>query len=707
MNQVFKEITFVANHVTPLKDGKYTLSINQKLSYEEENSQSHNFNKTLSFVVAGERFKLNPRQIHNIFPPANTQGNYQNCLPHIVFNRRTLPWERSLGKSNKNGSWLAILLFNSNNVPKLTAGKLSDLYPSTSDNPKGLLPHNYWSYGNLTSLKKEFLEYGEKNSDPCSYIDIPKDLFAAIAPSPKDLNWNAHGRTISKEKNKDHDYAVVVGNKLPSDGINNIAHLVSLEGLINQLPNDKGVITNSNNWEFIRLVSLKSWDFHTLPLKASFTHILNTLNYGLSSNKKEIGDSQLRLPKSYFPKIAPSAPKKPIDSGYTVLANKHPKADINMWYRGPLTPSTISPKKADNTWSNGVLPTSNSQGLVINVKSSPPKDVSLATAWQLGRLIALADKGFSTNQVDWKRDCRLQLNTLLNQSRTKDYSSRSQFAENMRSVLKSSSKIKKKLGKQLSINSSNDMLTIPESLIEWLGGLAVLNKVPFNYLVPDMKMLPPESIRFFNVNPRWLACLLDGAWSLGRQPSKYWAFDTAYKPWKQILDGSLVVNNRKTLWPKSGILINSQLISSYWPGIQFNCSPKATILREECLGPNVLLLLFDKKIQELTIKQPLEGIHFGFDITDSGNLSKVPRYLKIKGINYPQPPKGEKFKPGTLVPEDYTINNIPQRTPGVLQFDQLAKEIQKKLTIPKSEFSTAQFALELIESVSSATFKLP
>ena len=47
----------------------------------------------------------------------------------------------------------------------------------------------------------------------------------------------------------------------------------------------------------------------------------------------------------------------------------------------------------------------------------------------------------------------------------------------------------------------------------------LLYGVPFHYLVPDERMMPPESIRFFHVDPGWIATLIQGATSVGRAAS--------------------------------------------------------------------------------------------------------------------------------------------------------------------------------------------
>ncbi len=60
----------------------------------------------------------------------------------------------------------------------------------------------------------------------------------------------------------------------------------------------------------------------------------------------------------------------------------------------------------------------------------------------------------------------------------------------------------------------------PEEITEWLSKLQLLRDVPLNYLVADENMLPPESIRFFYVDPNWIQALTDGALSIGRNISK-------------------------------------------------------------------------------------------------------------------------------------------------------------------------------------------
>ena len=117
-------------------------------------------------------------------------------------------------------------------------------------------------------------------------------------------------------------------------------------------------------------------------------------------------------------------------------------------------------------------------------------DVSYAAAWELGRLLALQDKDFSTGLYQWKRQ---QAQRIAQEKQRLAYS-------------------------HLPYLSATNFF-VPEDISSWFKSLRKLEGVPFNYLVPDERMLPPESIRFFRVDPTWVDCLADGAFSIGRVAS--------------------------------------------------------------------------------------------------------------------------------------------------------------------------------------------
>src|SRR6516225_11904360 len=74
--------------------------------------------------------------------------------------------------------------------------------------------------------------------------------------------------------------------------------------------------------------------------------------------------------------------------------------------------------------------------------------------------------------------------------------------------------------------------TVPESAMppymeSFLAHLRLLVGVPFDYLVPDARLLPDESIRFFYLDRSWTDRLVDGAMAVGKIGSRDQAYHQA------------------------------------------------------------------------------------------------------------------------------------------------------------------------------------
>src|SRR6185369_6245257 len=69
---------------------------------------------------------------------------------------------------------------------------------------------------------------------------------------------------------------------------------------------------------------------------------------------------------------------------------------------------------------------------------------------------------------------------------------------------------------------------MPPYMESFLAHLRLLIGVPFNYLVPDSRMLPDESIRFFYLDRSWTDRLVDGAISVGKIGSREQAHHQAH-----------------------------------------------------------------------------------------------------------------------------------------------------------------------------------
>ncbi|WP_017592869.1 hypothetical protein [Nocardiopsis potens] len=145
----------------------------------------------------------------------------------------------------------------------------------------------------------------------------------------------------------------------------------------------------------------------------------------------------------------------------------------------------------------------------------------------------------------------------------------------------------------------------------WLDGLRLLRPVPFDHLVPHASMLPVESLRLFRVDPDWLDALTLGALAAGlclaHDPAQITALWNAYKP------------HRTT--PDTGLLIRSELVSAF-PGLRVEASAEhaggasgdpCSVLRQDRLGPDVLLVLFKGRPKTVSLLEPFHGLHLGME----------------------------------------------------------------------------------------------
>ena len=176
-------------------------------------------------------------------------------------------------------------------------------------------------------------------------------------------------------------------------------------------------------------------------------------------------------------------------------------------------------------------------------------------------------------------------------------------------------------------------------IAKWLANLKLLHNVPFRYLVPDERMLPMESIRFFHVDVNWLNALIDGAYSIGRYATGLGS-ETLYNKVEGALGDSLhagvnaaardirpalfneaATNNPAPFEVVTGFLLRSQVVAG-WKSLQASAYTQANypaldktmhMLRFERLSDEVLFGMFEGEIYRLDLHEPSEGIHFGFD----------------------------------------------------------------------------------------------
>jgi hypothetical protein len=243
---------------------------------------------------------------------------------------------------------------------------------------------------------------------------------------------------------------------------------------------------------------------------------------------------------------------------------------------------------------------------------------------------------------------------------------------------------------------------LPDGVSDWLAALRLTEGVPFQYLVADDRLLPPESIRFFYLDRDWTDALVAGALSVGAITTDDRAqLQALYPQIRDELDADerlvrVPGNETAALGPAdvvTGLLIRSRAVSG-WPAMHVRAyrdevpddgpdddPSRLHLMRLERLAPAVLLALFDGVPAVVHIEEPRSGLQFGFELTS------------------PQPPGAIAYElplrtPGTGTETGATVA-VPFRpdAPGVVDLADLQQRILAQVG---GTGSGAEFALEAL-----------
>jgi hypothetical protein len=247
----------------------------------------------------------------------------------------------------------------------------------------------------------------------------------------------------------------------------------------------------------------------------------------------------------------------------------------------------------------------------------------------------------------------------------------------------------------------------------WLANLILLYPVPFNLLVPDGRMLPTESLRFFYLDANWLRALVDGAMSVGVQSSRdsfyyeimgnvvYAAANTAAQamraqrmgvepPAAQVAEGLI-----------SGFLLRSAVVAG-WPNLAvrggMNDGTTLKVLRMDHLAADVLICLFAGVPDFVELAEPQEGFRFGVD--DDGMLP-----MRQPVTNGPVPIGTQLATPLQILPACLRAGG--GRVLDVGSASGAVSKVEGALTaakVPVTGFGPGDFALQMVKSPEAIRF---
>jgi hypothetical protein len=736
------EIVFSQFQQPGLKDGTHTIKATLTLTTSAPNAPTFtSVQKVLQ--VGGDVPSIPADAVVSVFPPEGTSGEYSGCLAHVLLQYPKLPWQRDVKYGvNEAMPWLAVLLITDEELKeKARTGRVL------------------------------------QNSAGQNVLALEPAFFRDIAPTLDDLTWLAHVRKVDTVNKVDSttteiDYAVVVGNRLPTPGMNANAYLVSLAGL-------GGALTGDATPVHIEVLVFHSWRFFCTGDARTFADVMSALNGGFTDPFSD--PPTLNLP---YPKGSTDAGDNLLAMGYVPMPHAlRVGGGTVSWYRGPLVPYGTARQIA-------TLPVPAADAVSFYDPTIGMMDASCASAWTLGRLLALNSGSFALTLYNWKRatqrttieqiiyeldtgnpapsarvslarradaESRLAaklpaaLETLGGLQSSASAAARDSAAEEnsrhshrrrvthsararaLREAMHDPNKIRAlhRLADETSgagagkamLAADDDSNQDPLKQI-WnsLADLTLLKGVPFHYLAPDQRLLPAESIRFFQIDQSWLESLLDGALSLGRITEADASHDTAFAA--TLREGAVRAAARKRAQrrgaveaaqddppapsapppprPASGFLLRSSAVTG-WPGVEVVATAggsPATILRMEATG-TIMIGLFDRVVDTLIFRQPSEGVHFGFDVIDpSGKqpiLSKKRRLLTDDG---------DKQAGSEIDADPLTAVFYRDATASVLDINGLANWFMTSFSLQPAQFTSAEFALEMVTGVQQVTFTL-
>lgn len=734
------KLTFISDYEPQLEAGRYRLGVTQKVRKEEA------VGETVEFVVSAPRFSLDEGEVFSLFPPNGGMADYDGAVPSISFSRRTLPWERSPSKvdARDGAAWLVLILVDEDELvtgaeDPLDPGNAREVYADAREKTRWTLDATKEWLG-LDDLE-DWIGYDANL--PLRVLEIGSELFQQLMPTYDDLKLLSHARRNTTEAGAvTSELGTVLGNRLPTPGKTNTVYLVSIEERYDAEGKLQRYGPASDGTQ--RLVILHRWRFHCrdselygytvtpeilldaarqdhripqpepMPTWVGFEYdgqagreaLLGQVGEWLASGQSDQTDEgdltvppAVRIPpevrkhlhgegkdaewaevivemgrhrEGTFTEILqkvrvgllqdaakhehplPEKAQSMVESGHTVLKH-HLRAGgtTYSWLKGALAARELG----DMGFS---FPAATADDLLIFHEATGMFDASYAAAWALGRLKGMENKALSVSLFRWRHE---QLHAQAGHRHG-----------------------------HLPVPPLPDS-PLPEDVVEQVEAWKLLRGIPFEYLVPNPKLLPTESLRFFHLDHNWMRCFVDGFFGVAK------------------VHGLTDFSREHALFPSfdrpvTGVLLRSNAVAG-WPSMHVNAYPEAMapnhidpaarhlrVLRKERLQSEVLIFLFDGVPATLDLYLSPEGVHSGLERADEdGN---APRYTRR--VRHPE--TGEEIEGASVVGIDATRGSQQYRT---FTATQLKHQLDTQL---EHDLHAGELGLQLIDGAPLVRYQL-
>lgn len=328
-------------------------------------------------LIDGPRLQLTPGDIAGVYPAPGSEESPDEFLPHIALSRRTLPWERIGPNSQSSTPWMALLVFRESDLKTPAERAKSPAASLESTTVQGVGSRDPATFSYLAQT------LDLPADTPLQVLYVRNQVLKNALPTIADLRFLCHVKR-KEENGVVQDTAIVIANRLPDAGPEgsspqiHTAVLVSLEqrGALFQA----GALSNAN--AFTALVVLHHWTFRPSQ-GGDFEHVVQAIKYRPNGGVVRFGNLA-RSPEA--------GEAVPVSGGFPGLLNTHgffldplPHTQPGqVVYRSPLRPCPPAQRSP-----------------FFAIRAAPEEfddatgevDYSHAAAFEIGRLLAMADAG--------------------------------------------------------------------------------------------------------------------------------------------------------------------------------------------------------------------------------------------------------------------------------------------------------------------------
>ena len=777
------QMRFLDNYMPHLPAARYQVAVTQTLKASTESDPAAvNVAQTRvqEFYVDGPRFALSPQEIHRQFPPPNAQGVFESSLPQIVLSHRGLPWERQIWEDAPETPWLALIVLDADEIAPPESGSAvgakvpgtgattipaSDLFAAP---PSGVLLPDILP----TPYQDPQQQVQVVDLTPAGFATaVPNQTSASLLASVREVDLSHKGAGGAQDvtarapepgmPNWARWYSVVSAARFPAapsdlqESQTQVVHLVSLEGFTDYLRTENPIQLPSGV-DRIRMVSLCSWAFASLPQTGQNFEQLMT---GLAPAEGETLDFALpqKTPGAEIDAQVATLAKDAITAGFVPRSYRTRQGEASYgWYRGPFVPQLPAPLPA--------LAQSprNSAQLAVYDPATGLFDMSYATAFETGRMLALSSGSFTRALMRWQRRGLRRLSAVVETAAQADLD----LAQSTPAILDALTRPPKRaasvmqslaeggletlnaafsdpqvrtapkvqasvpmpiltatdLASALALEPVKTWLrrwarTIDSPVVDYLAKLWFFETVPYSALVPDGALLPIESFRAFYVDRNWQQALIQGALSTGVTSSREQAFQQVLRSTllEQIETHALEHRNRllgrlgaevDTGLQMSGCLLRSAAVSG-WPGLEIRAFQ----------GGATTPLKADQRAPALAGTVPLPPARLtrlGPQVM-LGVFNGVADWIEIdeprEGLHFGVDPGNKVYlrnlsgaETGQEIGADSFVTATIDTATRVLDLTDLVGKLQTALGV--EGFGPADFALEMIQVPESMVFTI-